>query len=160
MKTFSLFIDDVDPELDADRLCQLQAAVRNVRINGGGYLVNRLALRAKSLQIAQPADDWRVVYARYLGHQFPHAWIYTGGRHLAVHASPPDSPSQKNDWKPGEAGRCLFRIIEVKRLEKLSCGLHHGEVAGAPCRKCAAGIPQRNAAQARDRALISAFQPV
>ena len=160
MKTFSLFMDDVDPTLDAAIVKKIQASVRNVRINGGGYLVNRLALRAKALQLAQPTDDWRVVYARHLAHQFPHAWIYTGGRHLAVHASPPAPATKANDWKPGEAGRCLFRIIEVKRLEKLACGLHHGEVAGAPCRKCAAGIPQRNASQARDRALISALEPV
>ena len=154
MKTLSLFVDDVDETLDAGLVKKIQAAVRNVRVHETGWLMKHL----ESVGHAASLPDWRAYYQKFLQRQFPNAWIYRGGRHLAVHASPP-APARHSPLAPHhspEAGRCLFRIIEVQRLELLACGLHHGQLKGGSCWKCGAGIPQRNAAGARDRALVAA----
>lgn len=50
--------------------------------------------------------DWRAFAVRYLRRVLPNAWIYRGGRHLAIHASPPRH-------REAEAGACLARIIEA-----------------------------------------------
>ena len=48
-------------------------------------------------------------------------WIYYGGSHIAIHSSPPAVGRALSKWaKPeddpehGQAGQCLFRIIEVQ----------------------------------------------
>ena len=63
--------------------------------------------------------DWRDTARRYLIKIFPNAWIYTGGSHVAVHASAPErircdrTGRQVNN---GEAGACLFRVIEINTI--------------------------------------------
>lgn len=55
--------------------------------------------------------DWRDLLPRFVSRMFPHAWIYRGGRHIAVHASPPRKDEFGRVQDP-EAGVCLFRIVE------------------------------------------------
>jgi hypothetical protein len=58
-------------------------------------------------------SDWRTFAIRYLRRYLPrHCWIYRGGRHLAIHASPPQGG--KTWMQGGEAGKCLARICEAK----------------------------------------------
>ena len=94
-----LVITDLVPTLDARMAAKVQAMCRNVRVTRDGYL------RRGKRRDQWPADDWRAPYRRALKHVFPNAWIYRGGHHLAVHASPPPA------FAP-EAGPCLFRICE------------------------------------------------
>lgn len=110
MKTLSLVIDDVDAELCPDLLAKMQAAVRRVRLTEGGYLVR--GQRADDW----PGKDWRHFYEKLLAKVFPHAWIYRGGHHIAVHASPP-TPGKCWSEPGGEAGRCLFRVLETKPIK-------------------------------------------
>lgn len=58
--------------------------------------------------------DWRDLLPRFLQRVFPHAWIYRGGHHIAIHASPP-RPSHNPKLHQPEAGACLFRVIETNR---------------------------------------------
>lgn len=112
-KTITLFADDICPELDADLLCKIQAAVRNVKVDSSSGL-RPLTNGSRTLP-----RDWRRVYEHWAMRLFPHGWVYCGGRHIAVHASPP--PDRSKSWTltgDGAAGRCLFRIIEVP--QKLS----------------------------------------
>lgn len=108
MKTLSLVIDDVDAELCPDLLAKMQAAVRRVRTTEGGWII------AKGRSEKHGPMDWRFIYERFLQRQFPQAWIYRGGHHVTVHASPPAEPKQFGRGPQGEAGRVLFRIIEIK----------------------------------------------
>jgi hypothetical protein len=76
--------------------------------------------------------DWRDVGVRFLQKKFPKLWIYRGGRHLAIHASPP--PVERHNLKLGErqdlsAGRCLARIIEV-RTPSEARDAHKNRIAG------------------------------
>lgn len=112
MKTLSLVIDDVDAELCPDLLARLQAVVRRVRLTEGGYLVRRFG------PDDWPGHDWRHFYERLMAKLFPHAWIYRGGHHLAVHASPPPEPERCWGEPGGSAGRCLFRILETPTPKK------------------------------------------
>lgn len=152
MKTFILLPTDFDPHLDPKIVAKIEAICRNVRITEGGYLY-----RAKT-----PDDwagrDWRFFYEKLLQRMFPAGWIYCGGHHLAAHASPPPNPrvSRMDDPVAGQAGRCLFRIIEAKKLFKLKCGLHWGETKTTQCWKCTSGWRDREIASARNANLLAA----
>lgn len=152
MKTLSLFVTDVDPALDPFLIKKLEAMVRNVRLTEGGWF-----RRGKKRRDDWPAHDWRHFYLKTMAKLFPQGWIYRGGHHLAVHASAPPEPKRCRPEPGAEAGRCLFRIIEVTKLHKLACDLHWGEVAGAQCRKCSAGITDRNLSDARNLNLVAAI---
>lgn len=63
--------------------------------------------------------DWRDAVRVYLRRQFPGAWVYRGGHHVSLHASPPvPQPMVRTSFKsahfPSEAGRCLGRICEAR----------------------------------------------
>ena len=105
-----LVITDLIPTLDARLAAQVQAMCRNVRITQAGFL--RRGPRRQADQ--WPGPDWRHYYQRTLKRLFPNGWIYRGGHHLAVHASPP--PDRRRSWQepPGVAGQCLFRICEAQ----------------------------------------------
>ena len=134
---------DVDDQLAPELIQKIQRAVSGVKISEDGWI----APNQKRGFI-----DWRSTYVRHCQRQFPEAWVYRGGHHVAVHASAP-APD-------GQAGRVLFRIIEVKKLHPLACGLHHGEVRGGRCSKCSTGWTHRELANQRDRALVSALEPL
>lgn len=77
--------------------------------------------------------DWRRCACRYLRRKLPQFWIYRGGSHIAIHASPPRpiNLDRLGQPKPGhhEAGRCLARIVEVRTpSEKREA--HQNRVAG------------------------------
>lgn len=105
MKTI-LAVTDLDPALNADMVAVFETVARSPRE------------RTRGLRVLH---DWRDVAVRYLRRKFPHFWIYRGGRHIAVHASPPEPVRHRlkigeSPWR--EAGRCLARIIEVtSRIE-------------------------------------------
>ena len=46
------------------------------------------------------------------------------------------------------------------KLEKLSCGIHYGRIAGAKCNKCASGVVANNASNERKRMLAWAVAAV
>ena len=79
----------------------------------------RLVCRArrKRCRDGRVLRTWQQTAGRYLLRLFPKAWIYRGGRHVAVHAfgprsGRPDRYGRRPDWD-GQAGPCLFRVIEV-----------------------------------------------
>ncbi len=97
-----LAVVDLEPTLNRDIVTVLDSVAASPRE------------RVKGLRLRH---DWRAVACRYLSRKFPGFWIYRGGRHIAVHASPPKP--ERHDLKIGEqqdneAGRCLARIIEVR----------------------------------------------
>jgi hypothetical protein len=145
-KHHHLFIEDIDESLGADLVRKIKLGTSNVT-HFDGWIIR-----------ADFHRDWRPIYKKWFQRIFPHAWIYTGGRHLAVHASPPANPNHHRNEPDGEAGRLLFRVIEIVRTVKLDCGRHFGPLPG-PCWKCSSCFPQREIATARDRALISALSP-
>lgn len=105
----TLSVTDIDTALDARLVRKVEAACRNVKLSPNGYFVRHIR------QGEWPAPDWRGYYAKLAQKFFPNAWVYRGGRHIAVHASPPAEPRRisRHQVAPGgEAGRCLFRIIE------------------------------------------------
>lgn len=123
MKTFTLELVDLNPDVfeivPAEnpgsvptgeplirQIRQIQAAVRNVRVDSGGYFIRpRLARRLTFV------DSWTHRFERYLKQRFPSPfWIYRGGHHLAVHFGPPGTGSE-SITQPS-AGPCLFRLIE------------------------------------------------
>ena len=102
-----LTMADVDPVLSAALVRQVQAACRNVRLTRSGYL-----RRGQQRRDDWPAHDWRHYYAQFLRKLFPHAWVYQGGHHLAVHAYPPAAPRLCRPAPGAQAGRRLFAIVE------------------------------------------------
>jgi hypothetical protein len=99
VKSF-LHLTDVNPVLAADVVDRARPVVK----------IKRLAMprrvRRSDGSAFTGVRTWQEVAQRVLVKQFPKAWIYRGGRHVAVHASAPDR-------KTNEAGACLFRIIEI-----------------------------------------------
>ena len=87
-------------QTNALQLARVQAAIRNVKIQPGGWFVPH---QGRTFQIL--GDDWRWRYARLLTRLFPGAWVYHGAAHLALHKSPPAGASNL-------AGPCLFRIVQ------------------------------------------------
>jgi hypothetical protein len=148
-----LLITDVVETLDSATVRRLELSVAHVRISESGEL-----LKPKS---EAPFGDWRCAYQKWALRLFPNAWVYRGGHHIAVHASPPKDRSkcwqlaQPGDHH-GQAGHCLFRIVEVKKLRKLHCGIHFGNGDGGRCWKCDHGFTDRQLATALDRNLVAA----
>lgn len=106
MKQLSLAVVDVDADLAAPLVRKLQAACRNVRLTNTGYFI-----RGRRRD-DWPGYDWRRYYAKLLDRLFPSGWVYRGGHHLAVHASPPAQPRLCRPAPGAEAGRRLFAIVE------------------------------------------------
>lgn len=107
MKT-KLQIVDYDGRLDARMMARIERAVAKVPLAVADHK-RPGCLRA----------DWRDMLRKFVPQVFKQAWVYRGGSHLAIHASAPEKvkparwsvDAQPSDWS--EAGRCLFRIIEV-----------------------------------------------
>jgi len=104
--TLILDVVDLDANLAATLVAKVQAATRGVRLTANGYF------RRGKKHDDWPDTDWRRYYRQFARKLFPHGWVHTGGHHLAVHASPP-TPGKTWREPGGEAGRCLFRIIEA-----------------------------------------------
>lgn len=155
MKNLSIFPTDIAETLDAKLVSRVLAVCRNVRLTPSGYLIHKTANGKKADY--WPAKDWRFFYKKSLQKLFPDAWIYTGGHHIAVHASPPSNPKATWGEPGGQAGSCLFRIIEVQKLAKLACGRYYGETEGGRCSKCTAIVLSID--RDRDANLIAAIQP-
>ena len=98
---------DIDPVLDARLIGKIQAACRNVKLSRSGYFV-----RGKRRD-NWPANDWRSYYEKLMRKLFPNGWVYRGGHHVAVHASPPAQPKRSWSEPDGRAGRLLFIIKET-----------------------------------------------
>ena len=108
--TLKLVIEDLDPDLGAPLVALFQRVAGSPRQKP--FVFTR---DAKPRFGARPrfGYDWRDVACRYLRRYLPkngQCWIYRGGRHIAIHASPPHGGRQ---WmQGGEAGKCLARICE------------------------------------------------
>ena len=93
-----LIVLDADPDIGPELL----ATFAKVAANPRHRLVQRNHVRGICLW------DWRRFAFRYLRRVLPkHVWIYVGGRHVAIHASPPREDDR-------QAGKCLARIGEEK----------------------------------------------
>lgn len=113
--TLILVIDDIQPDLDPAIVRRIQAATRRVRLDTEGFFRKggNPCKPGNPRTSVKGTEDWRYSYARMMKRIFPNAWIYRGGHHLAIHASPPPN-RQARRWEDGgcEAGRCLMRICE------------------------------------------------
>jgi len=145
----TLLITDVVETLDPAIVRRLELAVANVRLSESGELPKP---KAKA-----PFRDWRYAYHKWALRLFPNAWVHCGGHHIAVHATPPKDPAKC--WQrdhDGEAGQCLFRIVEVRKLHQLHCGIHFGAGQNGRCWKCDTGFTARELATLHDRNLVAA----
>jgi hypothetical protein len=105
----ALVVTDLDPTLGPPLANLFHRCATNPREKIGEVFIPRLARKVGPLFIY----DWRKFAFRYLRRYLPrHCWIYRGGRHLAIHASPPRGG--KTWMQGGEAGKCLARICEAK----------------------------------------------
>lgn len=147
----TLILESVDPTLDPALVRKIAAGIRNVRLTPTGYLI-----RGQGQRDDWPDYDWRWIYRRWFNRLFPQGWVYGGGHHLAIHASPPPPPELRQPGQDAGAGRCLFRILEARKLHPLACGRHWGRSPGGRCAKCSSGLTQRDLATAANRSLFSA----
>lgn len=107
-KTPFLRLVDVQEPMDDTLRRKLQAVADNPRERVRGLLL---------------VWDWRDVAVRHLRRRFPQFWIYRGGRHIAIHASPPPEPywtERGGRVERAEAGACLARIIEDRSTNSKS----------------------------------------
>lgn len=105
----ALKVCDLDPELGKPLVDLFSRVASSPRQKIGKQFIAQLNKKVGPLMIW----DWRRVAFRYLRRYLPkHCWIYCGGRHLSIHASP---PAGGRTWmEGGEAGKCLARICEAK----------------------------------------------
>ena len=104
-----LGISDLPYSLDTAKMARIERAVRLCPLT--------VADRTRP---GFTRADWRDLMRKVVIRLFPHAYIYAGGSHIAVHATPPFVSSINRYGRPqhpdldGQAGICLFRIIEIK----------------------------------------------
>jgi hypothetical protein len=104
-----LAVVDLNLDLDANLVFKITRGIAGVKLDAEGWI-----LRKNRSRRMVELDNWRPVYTRWLQRLFPQGWVYAGGRHLSVHASPP--PHERGGRADNEAGRLLFAIIEAKPL--------------------------------------------
>lgn len=96
-----LAVVDLDPHLNSEICAAFEKVAASARERVVGVML---------------VYDWRDVAVRYLRRRFPQFWIYRGGRHIAIHASPPpEARGGRTGRDDHEAGRCLARITEAGR---------------------------------------------
>ena len=110
----NISVVDILPSLDPVLIKKIKAACRSVKLTRNGYFRRRNGRQ----QDCCPDSDWRKFYHRTVKAYFPHAWVYQGGHHLAVHASAPRGPyftRKSGVVDDNQAGQCLFRIVETSK---------------------------------------------